>query len=183
MIKEKKVRDKKVNSKDKGDHFERTVCNLFKKHWGVTAYRTPGSGAYTSRQVSKAMKEAAMGDVVIEELPELVIECKNYYSLHFSNWFKKKPQEQSLWCFWDKLSEEAHAYQKIPLLICKEEGSPIVGIMALEDIHAAEDYMQIFSAYLRLGRGPTELGAFDFKEFLTLDLETIKIIISSILNG
>ena len=96
MIKEKSIRLKKVNSKQKGNRFELKVCNLFKKAWGVTAYRTPGSGCYTSRKVSKAMKEAAMGDVVIEELPEIVVECKNYYSLHFSDWFKDKPGEQSI---------------------------------------------------------------------------------------
>ena len=183
MIKEKKTRDKKVNSKDKGDRFERQVCNLFKKHWGVTAYRTPGSGAYTSRKVSKAMKEAAIGDVVIEEVKELVIECKNYYSLHLTDWFKEKPAEQSLWCFWNKLLEEAHSFKKIPLMLCKEAGSPIMGIMALEDIHAAEDYMQIFETYIRFGRGITELGAFDFNKLLALDLETIRLIITNINNG
>jgi hypothetical protein len=182
MIKEKTKRDKRVNSKDKGDRFERQVCNSFKKAWGVTAYRTPGSGAYTSRQVSAALKHATVGDVVIEELPNIVIECKNYYSLHFTNWFKETPPKNSIYGFWNKLVEEATEFKKVPLMICKEAGSPVVGIMDMEHIHKANDYMQIFETYIRMGRGVTELGVFDFKSLLALDLETVKIIINTILG-
>jgi len=185
MIKNKKKRDKRINSKDKGDRFERTVCNLFKKHWKVTAYRTPGSGAYTSRQVSKAMKEASIGDVVIEELPEFVIECKNYYSLHFTEWFKdtsKKKEDMSIWGFWNKLLIEAEKFNKIPLLICKEENSPVVVIMDVEHINIVEDYNGGVAPFMVMDKEDTQIVVFALNELLVLDLETIKIIIKDIVN-
>lgn len=189
MIFEKRVRNKRINSKDKGDKFERTVYNLFKKHWGVTAYKTPGSGSYTSRAVSKAMKEAGAGDVVIEELPQLIFECKNYYSLHFSNWFKPEPTKspktlvQSLWNFWAKLEKEAIEFKKIPLLICKEANSPIVAIMFREHYNFIKSYTGYFDKCFIMSNKDTHLAVFSLNELLSLDLKTVRLIISSILNG
>lgn len=177
MIKDKVVRERAINSKKKGNRFELKVANLFKKHWGVTAYRTPSSGAYTSRQVSRAMKEAAMGDVVIEELPEFVIECKNYYSLHLTNWFKEKPGEQSIFGFWNKLADEAVKFKKIPILICKEKSSPIVAITSLSFANIIKDYTGKFNNFFSMVRDNNYLVAFDFDELLTLDLKQIKVII------
>ncbi len=188
MIIEKKVRSKRINVKEKGDRFERTIYNLFKKHWGVTAYKTPGSGSYTSRAVSKAMKEAGAGDVVIEELPQLILECKNYYSLHFSNWFKLKPVKppktpaQSLWNFWAKLEKEAIEFKKIPLLICKEDNSPIVAIMLRKHFNIIESHIGCFDKCFIMRNKGVHLAAFSLNELLALDLETIRIIINSILN-
>jgi hypothetical protein len=188
MIKEKKVREKKINVKEKGDRFERTIYNLFKKHWGVTAYKTPGSGAFTSRAVSRAMKEASAGDVVIEEIPELIFECKNYYSLHFSNWFKPKPVKppktpaQTLWNFWCKLEDEAVEFKKIPLLICKENNSPIVVIMFKEHFNVIKHHTGCFDQCFIMSNKDTHLAAFSLNNLLALDLETIKLIIYSILN-
>lgn len=189
MIKEKKVRLKKINVKEKGDRFEREVYNLFKKHWGVTAYKTPGSGAFTSRAVSRAMKEASAGDVVIEEVPELIFECKNYYSLHFSNWFKPEPAKppktpaQTLWNFWLKLEKEAIEFKKIPLLICKEDSSPKVAIMLREHFNIIESHTGHFDKCFIMSNKDTHLAAFNLNELLVLDLETIKLIISDIVNG
>ncbi len=177
MIKEKIKRDKKINSKDKGDRFERIVCNKFKKAWRVIAYRTPGSGAYTSRQVSKAMKEAAMGDVVIEELPELVIECKNYYSLHMSAWFKEKPGEQSIFSFWNKLVDEARDFKKIPLLICKEAGSPIVVIVDKFVFDVIISYRGKFNTHISMNKDNLTLKVFELDEFLMIELEIIQLMI------
>ena len=182
MIKEKSVRLKKINSKQKGNRFELKVCNKLKKAWGVTAYRTPGSGCYTSRKVSKAMKEAAMGDVVIEELPEIVLECKNYYSLHFSNWFKDKPGDQSIFGFWNKLADEAARFRKIPILICKEDSSPAIVITSLSFANIVKDYTGKFNNFFSMTRDENHLVAFSLDELLSLDIETIKCIIDSILN-
>jgi len=189
MIKEKKVRKKKINAKEKGDRFEREVYNLFKKHWGVTAYKTPGSGAFTSRAVSRAMKEASAGDVVIEELPELIFECKNYYSLHFSNWFKPDPTKppktpaQTLWNFWLKLEKEAIEFKKIPLLICKEDSSPKVAIMFKHHYNVIEEHIGSIDTRFIMKKKGTCLVALNFSELLSLDLETVRLIISDIVNG
>lgn len=180
MIKEKKVRKKSINSKDKGNRFERIVCNKFKKAWDVTAYRTPGSGAYTSRAVSKAMKEAAMGDVVIEELPEFVIECKNYYSLHQTNWFKEDFKGGSIWNFWIKLNKEAEDFKKIPLLICKEANSPIIVIVDNKFFSTIESYTGNFNTYFTMRKKNVSLKLFKLNELLELDLETMKLIVNNV---
>jgi len=180
MIKEKRKLDKKINSKSKGNNFELKIANLFKKHWGVTAYRTPGSGAWTSREVSQKMKEAALGDIVIDELPELIFECKNYYSLHFTNWFKENCKSDSIWNFWKKLNIEAEEFRKIPILICKEFSSPLVAIMAISDVNVIEDYTAKFSTSFYMIKGDFYLVVFDLNEILELDLETIKDIIRDI---
>jgi hypothetical protein len=189
MIKEKKVREKKINVKEKGDRFERTIYNLFKKHWGVTAYKTPGSGAFTSRAVSRAMKEASAGDVVIEEIPELIFECKNYYSLHFSNWFKPKPVKppktpaQTLWNFWCKLEDEAVEFKKIPLLICKENNSPRVAIMFKHHYNIIEEHIGSIDTCFMMKKEGTHLAVFSLDVLLELDLETVQLIISDIVSG
>lgn len=184
MILEKKKREKSINSKGKGDRFERKIFNLFKKHWGVTAYRTPGSGAFTKRQVSKAMKNAAAGDVVIEEIPDLLLECKNYYSLHFTEWFKpkKKVTDQTIWSFWQKLLAESIELKKVPMLICKEENSPIVAIMENRHITIIESYSGAIGTYIQLTDEITGiyLCAFAFQELLDMDLEMIQFIVKEI---
>lgn len=188
MIKEKKKKEKRINSKDKGDRFERIVANLFKKHWGVTSYKTPGSGSYTSRNVGRKMKEASCGDVVIEELPELIFECKNYESLHFSEWFrpipktKPKSERQDLWSFWVKLEKEAIELKKIPILIGKEKGAPIIAITTLDVANCIKDASGGFDTFFSMTKQDTHLVVFDLNEILELDLETIEHIIYDIQN-
>ena len=182
MIKEKKKRKTKVNCKTKGSSFERKIANLFKKHWGVVAYRTPSSGAYTSRNVSQALKDATVGDVVIEELPELVIECKNYYSLHFTSWFKESPQKESIWSFWCKLKKEAEEFNKIPLLICKEENSPIVVISDIDIANVFIDYAGCWNNFFSMSKDGEHLIVFDLNSILELDIEQIELIIKDIVN-
>jgi len=177
MIKEKTKREKRINSKRKGNAFELKIVNLFKKAWGVTAYRTPGSGAYTSRAVSAALKEAAVGDIVIEELPEIVLECKNYYSLSMTEWFKEKIKEGSILGFWRKLEKEAKAFKKIPLLICKENNSPIVVISTLDFANIIKDYTGKFNEFFSMTKNGLHLVVFSINELLMLDLKQIRVII------
>ena len=179
----KKVVNKKkkgINSKEKGDRYERHVYNLFKKHWGVVAYRTPGSGALTSRAVSKAMKDAAAGDVVIEELPDIIIECKNYKSLYFSHWFKEKSPTQSIKAWWEKLDNEAIEFKKIPFLICKEYRSPDMIVMdecSLKVFIEYESQDFIKESITFRGDGHKLLTIVPLDEILSLDIETLKLII------
>lgn len=182
MIKEKVKREKRINSKKKGNSFELKIANLFKKRWGTIAYRTPSSGAYTSRVVSKAMKEAAIGDIVIENLEGVIIECKNYYSLHLSDWFKENPSNESIWSFWKKLDKEAKEFNKIPLLICKEANAPIIVIVALDLANTIVDNTGKFYVHFSLIREDTHLVVFALEELLSLDLETMQYIISNTLE-
>ena len=73
-----------VNSKQKGNTFERDVCAHFERIFGGTFKRVPQSGAFgtvNSAVLNTHMKETLTGDIICPEGFRFSVECKSYKSI------------------------------------------------------------------------------------------------------
>jgi hypothetical protein len=185
MATKSKSTKKGINSNRKGKAFERKVANLFKKHWNVEAYRTPGSGAFATTHNSRKLEDTVAADVVVEGLP-LVIECKDYKTIGCFNWFKKDAHNRNIEYWWKKVEREASKVKKVPLLICKSDRTPIVVIMnwviynGLTEHMGYPDKMINFYARGTVGVTTDSLFCMHIQEILDLDKETLVVLLNEI---
>lgn len=84
---------KKINSKDKGNRFERKICKVLNEKFQTTEFaRSPGSGAFaTTHNLPEHLK--VHGDILTPKNFRFVIECKSGYNKEsLSSVFNEKSQ-------------------------------------------------------------------------------------------
>ena len=81
----------RVNSKRKGNNFERKIANELNKRFGTKEFnRTPGSGAFATTHKNLPGYLHIYGDLIAPETFPFVIECKNGYDVQLDDLFKRK---------------------------------------------------------------------------------------------
>ena len=98
-------------SKRKGNSFELSVAKAMSEWLGFNVRRTPRSGAYGTEGV-----QSLTGDLMFDFDFPYVVECKHRESWRLEDVFAGKGE---VWEWWAKLSEEAKAASKQPMLIIK----------------------------------------------------------------
>ena len=81
---------KRVNSRRKGNAFEREVAKLFNTRFNTKDFcRSPGSGAFaTTHELPQHIK--VHGDLITPENFKFILECKSGYDVTFEDVFKPK---------------------------------------------------------------------------------------------
>ena len=81
---------KRVNSRRKGNTFEREIAKLFNTRFNTTDFcRSPGSGAFaTTHELPQYMK--VHGDLITPQNFKFILECKSGYDVTFEDIFKPK---------------------------------------------------------------------------------------------
>lgn len=135
-----------INSKAKGNNFEREVCKLFNRQWpGKEFMRVPSSGALMGQSnkikhatIDENVKEILSGDIICPPEFRFSVECKSYASISFWDLFNESSDLNS----WIKqCSEDAEFAHKLPMLIIKiNRHKPIVGINILIDDFEVDDH-------------------------------------------
>lgn len=93
-------------SRDKGKRFEREVVHLFKAR---------GFSAHRSSQVDGKL----CSDVVVDELPQLHIECKHHQKIAAFRFFEQAEWDKGLW-----RGPFLTQQDQIPVVVMRETGNP-----------------------------------------------------------
>ena len=117
---------KRINSRTKGQTFERQIAKQLNEAFSTTEFsRSPGSGAFaTTHHLPEHLK--LYGDLITPKNFKYCIECKkgynneDIYSLldYRSNFFK----------FLDQCEKDSEACSRIPLLIYKQDRKPTLAV-------------------------------------------------------
>jgi len=124
----KKLRKKKkrINSRSKGNSYEREVCKLLNERFETNEFsRTPGSGAFaTTHNLPEHLK--IYGDVITPIKFKYCIECKKGYNkediLSLINY------SSDLWKFLEQTEKEAKKAKKEPLLVFRQDRKKAIAI-------------------------------------------------------
>ena len=122
-----------INSKQKGNSWERSVCKILKERFsGRDFSRVPTSGAFFGKTNKEKrslaednVKEVLSGDIICPSDFRFSVECKSYADISFWDLFNESSDLHS----WIKqCKEDAEFVNKVPLLIVKiNNHKPFVG--------------------------------------------------------
>lgn len=121
----KKLTKKRINSRNKGNTFERKICEIFNAYLNTTDFcRTPGSGAFaTTHKLPEHLQ--VYGDLITPKQFKFLIECKfGYNNEGICSLFGKS----NILNFIQKVKEEARKANKDFLLIFKQNREKILVI-------------------------------------------------------
>jgi Holliday junction resolvase len=131
-------------NKNKGKAFERQICEILGKTFGLNFQRIPNSGAYVGGKnafryetLTEEQKLLADGDIIVpSELSHISMECKSYKDFSFSglflgqnalldSWIKQASETQkSKWLLYFKINNKGifvvYDMSKFPLDLYRE---------------------------------------------------------------
>jgi hypothetical protein len=118
---------KRVNSRTKGNTFERGICKLLNERFNTTEFsRSPGSGAFaTTHSLPEHLK--IYGDLITPENFKFCIECKKGYN-HL-NLYSLYNYSSEFWKFIEQCEKDSKKCKRIPLVIFKQDRQPTLAII------------------------------------------------------
>jgi Holliday junction resolvase len=138
LVKTKKA--KRVNSRTKGNSFERKIANILNEALGTTEFcRSPGSGAFAT--VHKLPDHLQLGgDLLTPKDFPFVIECKKGYQFKIAELLDSKSQFREIL---DKINKEASKHFKEPLLIFQQDRKQILCVVMSHRVEEHKDTVNI----------------------------------------
>jgi len=142
----------KFNSKQKGGEFERLVCKLLSL-WVTDGGKTDvfwrsamsGGRASVAYKNSGQRLAAQSGDISAVQaegnalISKFFIECKHYKKLEWECLLYGGSPE--LLKMWNKVVEEANKFNKLPVMLARQNGREIVMLVRMEDAVMLASYM------------------------------------------
>jgi hypothetical protein len=121
---------KRINSRTKGNAFERKISGLLNEHYKTTEFcRTPGSGAFaTTHKLPDHLKVS--GDLITPLNYPYVIECKKGYKFTVSDLLNNKSDFISII---EKVDKESKSCNKEFLLIFQQDRQNIYCVLRLNN--------------------------------------------------
>jgi len=118
---------KRVNSRTKGNTFERQIAKLLNDRFNTTEFsRTPGSGAFaTTHTLPDHLK--IYGDLITPQNFKYCIECKKGYNNE--NLYSLYNYSSAFWGFLDQCEKDSKKCCKIPMVIFKQDRQPTLAIV------------------------------------------------------
>lgn len=158
LVKNKK---KRLNSKNKGNTFQRKVAQMFNEHFGTDQFApTPGSGAFaTTHSLPKHLQ--IYGDLITPQNFCFVLECKKGYNNENigSTFSKKSLITEAL----QQADRDAKKCAKIPMVVFQQDRKDILCIIPYKKFHAP--FLNNLSYYISL---KNEYLIIKLKELLNL---------------
>lgn len=132
-----------VNSKSKGNTFERQVVKILSEHFNDEFKRTPSSGAITGgsnrskvENLREDAREILSGDIIVPDGFDFAIECKAYKDEpYFHHLLQGSSKVMDDWI--EQADEDAKYCNKQPLIIFKvnRKGTYAAFDVTLKDIN------------------------------------------------
>lgn len=115
----------RVNSKNKGNGFERKIANIFNERFKTTAYKrnafsgsiVGGSNREKNMDLSEEQKQSFSSDIVAPKESKFIFECKAYKTPF--NVFDLINKSSDILSFFKQVSGDAEYAKKKPMLIIK----------------------------------------------------------------
>lgn len=128
---------KKINSKVKGNSFERTVAKKlteeFKEYTDDKFNRTPASGMYMGGNnaakninLSLGAKRSLTGDIIVPDKFRYFIEAKNYSTIDIYNLLTKSNEKQQLYKWIDECLDAENSGYDGWIIIAKQNRKDIL---------------------------------------------------------
>lgn len=139
----KKSKGKRINSKNKGNTFQRKIAKMLNEKFGTTDFApTPGSGAFaTTHNLPKHLQ--IYGDLITPLKFKYVIECKKGYNKeNLGSFFDPKSELQS---FWKQCCRDADKAGKAPLVIFQQDRKNI--LVMVRSAIGARPLVQIYGDF------------------------------------
>lgn len=111
----------RINSKKKGNRFEREVCKVFQAWTGKEFSRVPQSGGLRWKNTQSITSDVICTDSKYSRIWPFTIECKSYNDLKFEHLLLEK-KSCKIKSFWAQANRDAKRAHKKPLLIMKYNG-------------------------------------------------------------
>ena len=123
----KAKKTKKVNSRNKGNSFERKVALMLNNKFCTKEFcRSPGSGAFaTTHNIPDHLK--IYGDLITPKDFKFCIECKKGYNKE--NIYSLFNKRSEVWKFIDQCEKDSQKCSKEPLVIFQQDRQKILAIV------------------------------------------------------
>jgi len=122
LLKEKLSKKKRVNSRSKGNTFERKICALLNNRFNTTEFcRSPGSGAFaTTHSLPDYLK--VYGDLITPKNFKHIIECKKGYNkVNINSIFNNSSE---LWEFIKQSERDSQVSGKTSVIVYQQDRQP-----------------------------------------------------------
>lgn len=113
----------RINSKKKGNRFEREVCKFFQSWTGYEFSRVPQSGGLRWKNTQSITSDVICTDEFYGRRWPFSIECKSYKDIKFEQLLLEK-KSCKITSFWTQAVKDSERANKMPLLIMKYNGMP-----------------------------------------------------------
>lgn len=114
---------RRVNSKAKGNRFERVVCKSFQNWSGYEFSRTPASGGLRWKKADNISSDVICSDPKHSKKFPFSIEVKNYQEIKFEH-ILLGLRSCKIISFWEQATKDAKRCGKIPVLIMRYNSMP-----------------------------------------------------------
>lgn len=114
---------RRVNSKAKGNRFERVVCKSFQNWSGYEFSRTPASGGLRWKKADNISSDVICSDPKHSKKFPFSIEVKNYQDIKFEH-ILLGLKSCKIISFWEQATKDAKRAGKIPILIMRYNSMP-----------------------------------------------------------
>lgn len=108
----------KINSRSKGNRFERTIAKWWQEWTGYEFGRVPGSGSLRWKKTDNITGDLCCTDVKHARRFPFNIECKSYEDIRFEHILLGN-KSCKIMGFWEQASGDAKRANKVPILIMK----------------------------------------------------------------
>lgn len=124
----KLTKKKRVNSKQKGSTFERSICKQLNERFNTKEFsRTPGSGAFATTHHNLPEHLKIYGDLITPVNFNFCIECKKgYNNISLYSIFD---YSSALWEFVEQSRKDAVKCGRIPMVVLKQDRKPTLAIL------------------------------------------------------
>lgn len=131
---------KKINSRTKGNTFERKICGLLNEALNTTEFsRSPGSGAFaTTHSLPKHL--SLQGDILTPQDFPYMIECKKGYNKVGVN--DLLDPSGVIISFFKKAEEQAGIVGKVPMLVFQQDRKDILCLVDSEHFPKKKGYYE-----------------------------------------
>ena len=121
-----KEKNKRVNSRNKGNGFERKIANLLNDSFNTKEFnRSPGSGAYaTTHNLPEHLK--IYGDLITPNNFKFCIECKKGYNKE--NIYSLLDNSSTFWGFINQCEKDSEKSYKLPLVLFQQDRRAVLAI-------------------------------------------------------
>lgn len=113
----------KVNSKNKGNRFERVICKWFQEWTGYEFSRVPASGGLRWKKTDNITSDITCTDPKHSRKFPFSVECKSYQDIKFEHILLGN-KSCKIMDFWHQACSDAKRGNKIPILIMKYNNMP-----------------------------------------------------------
>ena len=113
----------KINSKNKGNRFDRAMCKFFTESTGNEFSRVPAYGGLRWKKTDNLTSDITCTDPKHSKKFPLSIECKSYSDLKFEH-ILLGVKSCKILAFWEQAKSDAERGNKIPILIMKYNNMP-----------------------------------------------------------